>query len=124
MHIAENIEYGKNCSLDDFTAVLLKLYRKEGIDLRDILTEDRIESNNTGALPPCLKIYDKRLGEVRKRLKKLCPLKENTVRGCALLYGENSVIFADYTEENYDRVTGRYKSQKMSIDSVMKEEEI
>ena len=124
MHIAENIEYGKNCSLDDFTAALLKLYRDVGIDLRDILTEDRIESNNTGALPPCLKIYDKRLGEVRKRLKKLCPLKENTVRGCALLYGENSVIFADYTEENYDRVTGRYKSQKMSIDSVMKEEEI
>ena len=41
-----------------------------------------------------------------------------------MLYGENSVIFADYTEENYDRVTGRYKSQKMSIDSVMKEEEI
>ena len=75
----------------------------------DVLVLDRLESNNTGVLPECLKIYDKALGKAKKAVDAIYPRLQNTVRGYALLYGCNSVAFCDYTHA--DEITGRYTAK-------------
>lgn len=109
MHIAKSIEYENGCQLDRFTALIFDLFKDLGESLRDVLVLDRIESNNTGVLPECLKVYDKTLGKVKKQIDALYPRPANTVRGYALLYGCNSVAFCDYTHA--DEITGRYTAK-------------
>ena len=113
MHVAKGINYPAGCKLDDFTGLIYDLFRDFGEDIRDVLVLDRLESNNTGVLPECLKIYDKMLGKAKKAIDKAYTRPANTVRGYALLYGCNCVAFCDYTEA--DKVTGRYAAKVVEL---------
>ena len=114
IHIAKGVNYENGCQLDHFTALIYDLFKDFGQEMRDVLVLDRLESNNTGVLPECLKIYDKALGKAKKAVDAIYPRLHNTVRGYALLYGCNSVAFCDYTHA--DEITGRYTAKVISLD--------
>lgn len=101
-------------SLDAYTELLYTFFSgKEGIDpqkLRDVLVCDRLASINTGKLPSCLRIEDKRLKKLRNRLS-----GSGNRFGVAILYsGKEKIVTADYQKK--DAITGRYalKLQEMS----------
>ena len=113
IHVAKGITYESKCHLDDFTALIYDLFRDYGEAIRDMLVLDRLESNNTGVLPECLKVYDKALGKAKKQVDALYPRPANTVRGYALLYGCDSIAYCDYTVP--DKVSGRYEAEIIKI---------
>ncbi|MBR5266132.1 MAG: DUF4080 domain-containing protein, partial [Clostridia bacterium] len=113
IHIAKSINYESRCHLDDFTALIYDLFREYGEEIRDVLVLDRLESNNTGVLPECLKVYDKALGKAKKQVDMLYPRPANTVRGYGLLYGCGSIAFCDYTAP--DKVSGRYNARVVEV---------
>ena len=101
-------------SLDDYTAVLqeycVSLYNVDGKILRDTLVRDRLSTNSTGRLPPCLYRQDAQLAKVVKCLCEnpaTAPL-EGVRRGVALLYAANAVCWADYDPAERNPVTGRW----------------
>jgi radical SAM superfamily enzyme YgiQ (UPF0313 family) len=111
---------GTECiSLDHFTALILEYFASySGIDkmaLRDALVCDRLATNSTGRLPPALQVKDPGL---KKAVQSLA-LNEATRpadginRGCAILYSENVLVYADYTAK--DPVSGEYELKKQAI---------
>ncbi|MEG2020401.1 MAG: DUF4080 domain-containing protein [Oscillospiraceae bacterium] len=106
--------------LDDYIAHVKDVFSAlDNVDeqaLRDAMVEDYLSTNSAGRLPCALRIYDDRL----KTAVKLLASNVNTApksgikRSVALLYGEKSIAFVDYTQK--DAVTGRYVLLKMRID--------
>ncbi len=81
-------------------------YFKElrGIDfkvLRDKMIADRLLSDSSANIPECLKIPDKRLKIIKKKLS-----RKGKKQGIAILYSENKILCADY--EKKDPISGRY----------------
>lgn len=101
--LAEKLRPG--ASLDDYTAAVFAYFCSlQGIDrgvLRDEMACDRLSCDNTGRLPPCLRVFDPRLKELARRFGPHC---------FAMLYsGGERVAVADYTRK--DPITHRYPVQ-------------
>ncbi len=72
--------------------------------LRDVLVVDRLSCENTGWVPPFLRVEDKRYRAARRWAKEAFP---QTRTGVALLYADKEAVATfDYTQKH--RVTGRY----------------
>ncbi len=62
--------------------------------LRDLMCQDRFETNNSGKLPALLKVKDSQLGDIAHALDKTRP--KNTKRAVCMLYSFSKVMYADY----------------------------
>lgn len=114
-----------NISLDDYTAVLqeycVSLHNVDEETLRDTLVRDRLSTNTTGRLPPCLYIQDARMAKVLKclRLNPATAPKKGVRRGVALLYAAKSVCFVDYDSEQRNPVTGSFVLHEMPLYTIL-----
>lgn len=112
-------------SLDDYTAVLQKycasLYHVDDKVLRDSLVRDRLSTNSTGRLPPCLYKQDMRVAKVIKWLSEnvVTAPQKGVRRGVALLYARKSVCWVDYIPEGKNPVTGRWALHEMPLDTIL-----
>ena len=103
-----------NITLDDYTQVLqeycVSLNNVDAKTLRDTLVRDRLSTNATGRLPPCLYIQDALMAKVLKclRLNPATAPKKGMRRGVALLYAAKSVCFVDYDFAQRNPVTGSF----------------
>ena len=95
--------------LDDYTALVYDAFSAlDGVDravLRDKLCCDRLATNASGRLPPCLKIPDKRLAKAAALLA-ACPdtaPPPGARRAVCLLYTRRTVVFADYLPGESDK---------------------
>ncbi len=111
---ARNAGVCTGISLNDYTAFLQEyLATLPGIDsqlLRDNLVRDRLSSNSTGRLPPCLVQQDAALAKAVKALA-LDPATappKGVRRGVALLYGAKTLCWVDYIAEKKHPVTGHW----------------
>ncbi|HWR19484.1 MAG TPA: DUF4080 domain-containing protein [Clostridia bacterium] len=110
-----------NISLDDYTAVLqeycVSLHNVNYETLRDTLVRDRLSTNTTGRLPPCLYIQDARMAKVLKclRLNPATAPQKGVRRGVALLYAAKSVCFVDYDFAQRNPVTGCFVLHEMPL---------
>lgn len=97
-------------SLDAYTAAVHAHFcTLPGVDpaaLRDVMVCDRLASNRTGRLPSCLQIRDP--AGLKAAAKALPPAPANTRRGLAVLYTQRCVVWADYTDDALDPLTGRW----------------
>lgn len=114
-----------NVSLDEYTAVLQEycasLRHIEEELLRDTLIRDRLSTNSTGRLPPCLHKQDAQMAKVMKYLSanpETAPRK-GVRRGVALLYAANTICWADYTAKAKNSVTGRWQLNEIPLDTVL-----
>ena len=112
-------------SSDDYTAVFEEYCASlENVDkeaLRDFLVRDRLSTNSTGRLPPCLYRQDAQLAKVIKRLSAnpaTAPQK-GVRRGVALLYTAKAVCWADYVPEKRNPVTGRWVMHEMPLSTIL-----
>lgn len=108
---------GSNIPLDDYLTLVYNFLCKkyDNAVIRDLMVCDRLSSNSSGVLPPCLKIEDKRL----KTLKKyVCEdiVKSKGKVSVAILYTENKAVFCDYREQN--RISGNYTLSFTELDSL------
>ena len=109
-------------SLDDYTAIvfdyLKTLPNVDTAKLRDALVLDRLCSNRTGKLPKCLQIQDKTLKKVVRHLAEdpLTAQPKNIVRGVAILYSQNKIIWVDYEPQTQDTVTKKWQPNFLSWD--------
>lgn len=113
-------------SLDDYTAFLQEYCAAlPGVDrekLRDHLVRDRLATNSTGGLPPCLRRDDELLAKAVKRLSQnpgTAP-KKSVRRGAALLYGAKAICWADYDPAERNPVTGRWKLNEIPFEKLLK----
>lgn len=116
---------GWRTSLDDFTAVLQRYCALlEGVEeekLRDALVRDRLSTNSTGGLPPCLQRQDAQLAKAMKRLSAnpaTAPPK-GVRRGVALLYGAKVVCWVDYHPAQRNPVTKRWPLHEMPLEAIL-----
>ncbi len=88
-------------SLDAYTDKLFEYFAtRQGVDkrvLRDKMCIDRLSTNNTGILPPSLRIFDDKLGEIARRLDAI-PRQEGAKRVVCILYSQNKAVYADYVK--------------------------
>jgi radical SAM superfamily enzyme YgiQ (UPF0313 family) len=100
-------------SLDDFTALIFGWFRTDASAdasadaLRDAMVCDRLAAGVR--IPDCLRIDDPRLKQVMTAINagERTRLPKGVKRRFALLYAENTVVWADNTER--DPVTGEYR---------------
>ena len=110
-----------NISLDDYTQALqeycVSLHNVNEETLRDTLVRDRLSTNTTGRLPPCLYIQDAQMAKVLKclRLNPATVPQKGVRRGVALLYGAKSVCFVDYDSAQRNPVTGSFVLHEMPL---------
>ncbi len=104
----------KNIPLDEYLGLVYNFFgsKTDSVKLRDALVCDRLSSNSSGVLPEILKIKDVRLKRIKKHLSENLQIKGKV--GCAILYGENKVVYCDYKKKN--PVTGNYELSYMEID--------
>lgn len=104
----------KNIPLDEYIGLVYNFFgsKTDRMRLRDALVCDRLSSNSSGIIPACLKIPDSRLKRIKKHLSENMKLDGKTA--CAILYGENKVVYCDYKKKN--PVTGNYELSYMEID--------
>lgn len=93
-------------TLDRYTELFFNFYKtqipKDKIpEFRDLLVEDRLTTNASGKLPPCLQVKDDNLRKVRNKL--------GSKRAVAILYTKSQVICVDYAKK--DPVTGEYEAE-------------
>lgn len=88
--------------------------------LRDRMLYDRISHNNSCVIPHSLRICDSRLKEISAKLKSLYPEKKGVRRCIGILYSENAVIFADYS--NKHPVTEHYEVKKISLEELYEQD--
>ena len=92
--------FGKRDSmpLDSYTNELFAYFSSlPNVDktvLRDLMCQDRFETNNSGKLPSSLKVKDPRLGDAAHILEETRP--KNVKRAVCILYSKNQVMYADY----------------------------
>ncbi len=104
----------KNIPLDEYLGLVYNFFgsKTDFVKLRDALVCDRLSSNSSGVLPEILKIKDDRLRRIKKHISENLQIKGKV--GCAILYGENKVVYCDYKKKN--PVTGNYELSYMEID--------
>lgn len=87
--------------LDDYTDLLYEyLSSQKGVDkavLRDKMCIDRFRTNNTGILPPSLRVFDNALKSVSKFLESI-PCPEGGKRAICILYTMGKAVYADYAK--------------------------
>lgn len=112
-------------SLDNYIAFFQKycvsLHNVDDEMLRDLLVRDRLSTNSTGHLPPCLYRRDAQHSIVIKRLKAnpaTAPQK-GVRRGVALLYTTKTVCWVDYVPNGKNPVTGRWMLHEMPMDTIL-----
>lgn len=111
-------------TLDDTTAVFqaycASLDQIDAETLRDCLVRDRLSTNSTGRLPPCLYRQDALLAKVIKHLSAgpAAAPQKGVRRGISLLYAAKSVCWADYIPEAYNPVTGRWPLHELPLDEL------
>lgn len=103
----------KNIPLDEYLGLVYNFFgsKTDNVKLRDALVCDRLSSNSSGVLPEILKIKDDRLKRIKKHLSENLQIKGKV--GCAILCGENKVVYCDYKKKN--PVTGNYELSYMEI---------
>jgi radical SAM superfamily enzyme YgiQ (UPF0313 family) len=112
-------------SLDEYTAVLqeycVSLPNVDDKILRDILVRDRLATNSTGRLPPCLYKQDAQLAKAAKCLlaNPATAPQKGVRRGVALLYAANAVCWADYAPAEKNPVTGRWMLHEVPLDMIL-----
>jgi anaerobic magnesium-protoporphyrin IX monomethyl ester cyclase len=123
---SRNAGLDSGISLDDYTAFFQEYCAAlPGVDmetLRDNLVRDRLATNSTGGLPPCLRRDDELLARAVKRLSQAPETspKKGVRRGVALLYGAKAVCWADYDPAKRNPVTGRWKLNEIPMDKILK----
>ena len=109
-------------SLDDYTAqvqqIMLSLPGVDADALRDVLVCDRLASNRTGRLPPCLQRTDP--DGLKAAAKALPPRQPGVRRGLALLYGSSRIVWADYSDSARDPITGHWPLHFLPIPAAEK----
>ncbi len=104
-------------SLEEYTALLQKTAAGlTGVDaarLRDVMCCDRLASNRTGKLPPCLQITDP--AGLKAAAKALPAPPPDTHRGLAILYTYRKIVYCDYNMLNYDSILGRWQLQMLPL---------
>lgn len=116
---------GWRISLDDYTAILqgycASFNNVDDETLRDFLVRDRLSTNSTGRMPKCLFRQDTRVAKVTKKLSEhpATAPKKGVRRGLALLYGANTVCWADYAPEEKNPVTARWEIHEMPLDALL-----
>ena len=109
----------ERCSLDELTNMLYDFVLEDSKTdvpvLRDKMIQDRLKCSSTGVIPDRIRIKDDRLLKVKKYLQSSPDLasKPSVKRSIAILYTENSAIFADYCEE--EKQNGKYKIHKIDL---------
>jgi len=116
---------GWRTSLDEFTAVLQRYCASlDGVEeelLRDALVRDRLATNSTGSLPPCLYRQDAKLAKVMKHLSAnpATAAPKGVRRGVALLYGAGTVCWVDYLPQHRNPVTRRWPLNEAPLDAIL-----
>ena len=94
-------------SLDAYTERIWEIGRTfAGVDsmrLRDAMVTDRLCTENTGRIPPCLRIEDRRLKRYREQVRARACYREHpgVKAGVALLYaGAERLLIVDYAEKD------------------------
>ncbi|MPN58239.1 hypothetical protein SDC9_205942 [bioreactor metagenome] len=89
--------------------------------LRDYLVRDRLATNATGRLPPCLYRKDEQLTKVIRRLSAnpLTAPQKGVRRGVALLYAAKAVCWVDYIPVEKHPVTGRWALNEMPLNAML-----
>ncbi|MBW7571388.1 B12-binding domain-containing radical SAM protein [Caproiciproducens faecalis] len=90
--------------LDEYIALVFTFFSgQNGIDkevLRDKMVRDRLSTNASGKLPPILYVRDPSLGKAVRELENEFPTPKGVKRGCAILYSEHCLAYADYQNRN------------------------
>ncbi|MBE7013343.1 MAG: DUF4080 domain-containing protein [Ruminococcaceae bacterium] len=88
-------------SLDAYTDKLFEYFAsRQGVEksvLRDKMCIDRLSTNNTGILPPSLRVFDDKLGGIARRLDDI-PRQKGAKRVVCILYSQNKAVYADYVK--------------------------
>ncbi len=113
-------------ALDDYTALVFNYFSGlTGIDrsaLRDRMVCDRLAGNSSGRLPRILRVKDSLLKQAAAELNRVAGSpKKGVKRGVAVLYSEQTVIYADYEKRN--PVTGEYPLIKIKLDTLFQKTE-
>jgi len=99
-------------SLMEFINKVYEYFSKlENVDktkLRDKLITDRLTTDSSANVPEVLKVPDKRLKRIKKRLS-----QKGRKIGAAILYSEEKVIVADYSRRC--KITGQYEYKKHNM---------
>ncbi|MGI6161249.1 MAG: DUF4080 domain-containing protein [Christensenellales bacterium] len=113
-------------SLDDFTAVFSRYCAAiDNVDsemLRDALVRDRLATNSTGYLSPCLYRQDDNMARALRWLSDnpATAPKKGVRRGAALLYAANTVCWVDYDADKRNPVTRRWQLNEMPLDIILR----
>jgi radical SAM superfamily enzyme len=117
-------------SQDDFTATLQEycasLNNVDDETLRDTLVRDRLSTNSTGRLPPCLYRKDAQMAKVLKclRANPATAPQKGVRRGVALLYAAKSVCWVDYDSAQRNPVTGRWVLHEMPLYTILAQHDL
>jgi hypothetical protein len=86
--------------------------------IRDKMIIDRLSYSSTGVIPESIRRRDKTLLKIKKCLQKdeRYRAKAGVKRSIAILYSENSFVYADYCEE--EKENGYYKLHKIGLDFI------
>lgn len=102
--------------LDAYTLWIKCFFEKApGVEagrLRDCLVTDRLSCDNTGRIPPFLRIEDKRLKKAKRQAR--IKLEAQGKIGVVLLYDPLRVAAFDYAQK--DVITGRYAMQIFDLE--------
>ena len=115
-------EKKERCSLDELINTLYDFLLNDGKTdiaiLRDKMMRDRLANSSTGVIPERIRINDEKLLKIKKYLQADPALAPNlaTKRSIAILYTENSAIFADYCDS--EKENGKYKIHEISLDII------
>ncbi|MFR4008499.1 MAG: chorismate mutase [Christensenellales bacterium] len=105
--------------LDAYTLWIKCFFEKApGVEagrLRDCLVTDRLSCDNTGRIPPFLRIEDNRLKKAKRQAR--VKLEAQGKIGVALLYDPLRVAAFDYAQK--DVITGRYAMQIFDLRRTM-----
>ena len=112
-------ELRNGISLDGLTGLMLDYFSTfKSVDkmvLRDSMVCDRLATNASGKLPASLRIFDKRLKSAALAIEQ-AEGAQQTVKagpGYAILYTEQTVVRADYTQK--DPVAGEYPLKRYPL---------
>lgn len=99
----------KPYTLDGEIAVVLSLFKQylREARARDLLLWDHLSVNPSCYVPKPLRKEDKALARVKRAIDAAYPTNAGARRAVAILYTENTAVFADYGEK--DPVTGSYE---------------
>jgi len=119
----ERAGMARGAALDDFTALFKdfceRLPHVDGEKLRDAMVRDRLATNPTGGLPPCLARHDALFARAVKRLEFHHKPQKGVRRGAAVLYGARALCWADYDPKMRDPVTGRWPLHEIPLEDVL-----